>query len=183
MTSISALFDSAQFLSFFVLLALGFLYLILTFVISNVGDLFGGDAAHLGADGHETISVFSPTVLAIFLVGFGAIGSIATYYRVPIVGSSVYALGAGAIMGGLGYLGTKALYGQQSNSEISPIAALNRVATVSVDIPKQGLGEVNVSVNGQYMTYMANATTDPLRRGQTVKVVSVNGSILTVQAI
>lgn len=185
-TSISSLFESAQFLSFFVLLVIGFAYLMFSFVASEVGDFFGGgDGPDISPEGHDTISIFSPTVYAIFLVGFGAIGSIATHYGLGVMGSSAYAVAAGAAMGGLAYMATKALHKQQSNSEISPVSAINQIATVAVDIPPQGLGEVNVSVNGQYMTYSARGfsrtATDTLRRGQGVRVVGTQGSVLLVQ--
>lgn len=182
--NISTLFESAQFVSFFCLLAIGFVYLIGTFAISEIGDLFGGDAPDASAESHDTISVFSPTVVAIFLVGFGGVGSIATYYGISVVLSSLMSLVSGAALGGLAYLGINALSRQQSDSSVEPLGAVGKIATVTLDIPSQGLGEVGLTVNGQYMTYTAkHHGVSPIRRGQSVKVTMVNGSLLHVQAI
>ncbi len=177
-----------QFLTFLTILSAGFTYIVLGWLFSHIL----GDHADAHSDGdtgdvdhnHETVSIFSPKVVAIFMVGFGAGGSIATSYAIGALGATLTGLGVGALFGtaGLGFM--RALYAQQATSCIPMSAAVGQPATVSSDIPVGGTGEVSLSVNGQYMTYFARSVADTaisLRRGSTVTVVALQGTTLIVK--
>lgn len=63
-------------------------------------DIVHGDAVHGGDNGHM-VSIFSPRVIAIFMMGFGATGALARYSECSYVTSCLYALCVGFVMGGI----------------------------------------------------------------------------------
>ncbi len=182
----STLLESGQFLSFLTILGVGFVYVVLGWLLSHVlGDHADAHATdgHDGDYNHETVSLFSPKVVAIFMVGFGAGGCIATNGGLSVMLATLSGLGVGALFGGAGLLFMRALYGQQASSEIPTSAAVGQSATVTSEIPPGGSGEVTLSVNGQHMTYTARLkrdATEPVRRGYTVMVVAAQGSTVIV---
>lgn len=176
--ALSFLAAGSQFGTFTFLLALGFLYLVGAFLFDGV--FGGGDADSPDHDG-DIISVFSPKVVAIFLVGFGAAGALATHFGLSVVPAIAWAFGGGGALGALGYLGTRALYRQQCSSDVNPADAVGRYATVTTAIPANGVGEVSVSVAGQHMTYTARSSDSaPVARTRQVKVAAVTGNDLIV---
>ncbi len=182
----SLLLESGQFLSFLTVLGVGFIYIVFGWLLSHMlGDHADAHSAdgHDGDHSHETVSIFSPKVLAIFMVGFGAGGSVATSYGVGPVLSALTGLGIGGLFGAAGLLFMRFLYGQQASSSIPMAAAIGQVATVTSDIPVGGTGEVSLAVNGQYMTYSARSAasvTQLIPRGSTVVVNAIQGTTLIV---
>ncbi len=173
-----------QFLTFLTILGAGFIYIVLGWLFSHVlGD--HADAHSDGHDGdhnHETVSIFSPKVVAIFMVGFGAGGSIATSYAIGALGATLYGLGVGGLFGTIGLGFMRMLYAQQATSCVPMSAAIGQPAVVTSDIPMVGAGEVSLAVNGQYMTYSARSSSDDaVKRGSTVTIVGVQGTTLLVK--
>ena len=180
----TALFSdlSNQFLSFLTILGIGFTYIVGT---SLLGAIFGLDDDADSHDGdtshdHETVSVFSPKVIAIFMVGFGAAGSLATYYGIDVILSSLIGLGGGAALGGLALFGLRLLHGQQASSEIRTSDTVGLPATVLVEIPTVGSGQVAVTVKGQYRVYNATSRGVSFPLNSTVRVQAAEGSNLIV---
>jgi len=181
----NTLFSSGQFLAFLTILGVGLAYILVTGLL---GHIFGGDNDTDGDvsgdndSSHDTISVFSPKVIALFMVGFGAGGSVATYYDLGVIASTLIGLGSGFALGGIALLGLRLLYGQQASSEISIGDAVGLTGIVTIDIPAVGTGEVGVTVRGQYMTYFAASRGISIPRNTSVKIESVAGSYLIVQS-
>jgi len=147
--------------------------------------MFGHDADHdhdLGGDNEPTVSVFSPKVIATLLMGFGAAGSVAEYYRPDHVRSSLIGLLCGIVLAAITYLMLGFLYKQQSSSLVNTNSAVGCTGTVTVSIAEAGLGEVGVQVEGLYCSYVARSKDGrPIPKGQTVRIVQCLGSQLLVE--
>ena len=148
----------------------------------------GGDAGHdAGHDGDSggdepTISIFSTKVLATLLMGFGAAGAIARYYKADLVLASLIGLGFGVFLGGLMYGILRIFYRQQASSLVPTSSAVGCSGTVTVSIGANSLGEVSLDLQGQYATYLARSTDgSPIPKGLSVRVVKTVGSQLVVE--
>jgi len=129
-----------------------------------------------------TLSFFSLRVLATFLMGFGAAGAIARYYHTSYLVSSLIGIGAGIVLSALMYLVILVFIKQQASSVISTESLVGRVGNVTVPIEKAELGEVGVSVGGEYKVYSAHSRDQSsIQKGCRVKIVRVIGTTLVVE--
>jgi hypothetical protein len=132
---------------FLAIAAVGFLFLIVSFVF---GELFGhADVGAHGGDVHgdaQGMSVLNPRILSVFITAFGGFGAIAVHlgYRIEI--SSLVGLVGGLIFGGIIYLFASFLYGQQASSGVGVGELIGRTAQISVAIPAGGLGQVRCAL-------------------------------------
>jgi len=165
---------------------------IAAFIIVAGGFLFGhdhdfdhgfdGDASHeAGVDSHGVIGIFSMRVIATFIMGFGAAGAVALYYGAGYPIASVIGVAAGMVLAALMY-GIMLLFIEQQASSVTPTdSLLGCTGTVTVPIDKDCMGEIGVSLGGEYHTFTARAQNcGPLGKGSAVRIVAVSGSILTV---
>jgi len=147
---------------------------------------FGGDFDHdlshdVGPDTHGIVGIFSTKVIFTFIMGFGAAGAIASYYDVAYPVASLVGVVAGIILATIMYGIILLFTEQQSNSIVGPESLLGCAGTVTVPIDKDGIGEIGVSVGGEYHTYAARAQgAAPLPKGHSVRIVNATGSVLTV---
>lgn len=165
---------------------------IAAFMIVAGGFLFGHDhdfdhgvdhdvSHEAGVDTHGIIGIFSLRVVFTFVMGFGAAGAIALYYGAGYPVASLVGVAAGMVLAALMY-GIMLLFIEQQASSVTPTdSLLGCTGTVIVPIDKDSMGEVGVSVGGEYHTFTARAhDCGPLGKGSAVRVVAVAGSILTV---
>jgi membrane protein implicated in regulation of membrane protease activity len=76
--------------------------------------------------------------------------------------------------------GIMLLFIEQQASSVTPTESLvGCTGTVTVPIDKDGMGEIGVSLGGEYHTFTARAH-GALGKGSAVRIVGVSGSILTV---
>ena len=145
-----SLLGISAFAIFLGIAALGFLFLLVSFVF---GEAFG----HGGIGGHDGlphdvqgdahgVSIFSTRILSVFITAFGGFGAIGIHlgYRIEI--STILGLIGGAIFGGIIYLFASFLYGQQASSDIRVSELIGRTAQVTVAIPENGLGQIRCSL-------------------------------------
>jgi membrane protein implicated in regulation of membrane protease activity len=142
-----------------------------------------GDMGHDADSGAEpTISIFSTKVLGTLFMGFGAAGAIGRLYGLSQLGASLAGLVCGAVLGGAMYVVLEVFYSQQSTSLISTNSAVGCRGTVTVSIGDNQMGEVGLSVEGQYVTHSASAMDGKsIPKGYTVRVVKSMGSHLIVE--
>ena len=141
-----------------------------------------GDASHeAGVDSHGVIGIFSMRVIATFVMGFGAAGAICLHYGMGYPLASVLGVAAGMVLAALMY-GMMLLFIEQQASSVTPTDSLvGAAATVTVPIDKDSMGEVGVSVGGEYHTFSARAHDGAaLGKGSAVRIVAASGSIVTV---
>jgi membrane protein implicated in regulation of membrane protease activity len=141
------------------------------------------DLGHdMGADAEPTISFFSVKTMATLLMGFGSAGAIAMQYGANHLVASLVGLGCGLVLAALMYLVLSLFYQQQASSLIATSDAMGCSGTVTASIVENGLGEVSLSVDGQYTTYSASSRDGlEISKGQTVRVVRTMGSQLVVE--
>jgi membrane-bound ClpP family serine protease len=160
------------------------------FIVVAGSFLFGHDAEHdvdhgdLGhdADGEATISIFSTKVIGTLLMGFGAAGAIGKHYGMSPEGASLVGLLCGLALSGAMYLILGVFYRQQASSLVATSSAVGLSGTVTVSIGPGALGEVGITVDGLYNTYLASSHDgSTIPKGQTVRVIKTVGSQLVVQ--
>lgn len=184
---IQQLRDSTQLMVFTVCIGAGIAYLVVSWLLGQFGADHADGDGHVDIDhadaGHGTVSIFSPKIIALFCVGLGAGGALATVYGFGMTTSSLIGVASGGSLGGLMLAMLRALHGQQSTSSLELGSAIGRVGNVTVEVPPGGTGEIGLSVSGQYTTFFARANASDLSipRGRTVKVVSVSGSTLIIE--
>ena len=143
-----------------------------------------GDVGHDvdAGDSEPTISVFSMKVMATMLMGFGAAGAIATNYGADYVVASLIGLLSGCVLAGLMYLVLLLFFKQQASSLIPTEAAVGCRGAVTVSIGDGTPGEIGLSVEGQYRTFLATSQDGKaIPKGQTVRVVKMLGGQLVVE--
>ncbi len=166
------------------------------FILLVGGSLFGhdhdagGHDGHLGAghdaggDGEPTVSIFSLKVIGTFIMAFGAGGAIAVQYGADPLAASAVGLAAGILIGLCMYWVMRLIYGQQSTSIVETESAVGCVGTVTVSIAGDGLGEVDLDLQGQHRNFLArSAAPAAIARGRQVKVLRTVGSQLIVQEV
>ena len=189
METLKILLQSTQGMVFAIIALVSFVFIVL-------GSLFGGhdhdgDAGHDheagdhddGAHGFSTVSFFSPKVLSIFFLAFGAGGSIATAYGRGPAASSGIGLACGVVVGFVALHAMRLLYNQQANSLITNQDLEGKVGQVVTRIPHDGIGEVTFVVSGQSMTRLARSNGVEVVNGKRVKILSVSGDALLVEPV
>ncbi len=140
------------------------------------------DLDHDSDSGDHTISIFSVKVVATMTMGFGAAGAIAYRYNAGYLLSSLIGVGFGVFLAAAVYFALSLIVKQQADSLIPTSALEGCCGTVTVEIEAGGLGEVSVSSNGQYSTFVAKGRGGTqVAKGKTVKVVQTIGSQLIVE--
>lgn len=122
----------------------------------------GHEADHgSGEQGQESAPSFlSPRIFFAFLTGFGVAGAIATVYGAPAAWATGIGFIPGMVMAVIAWFTGWYLFNQQVNSSLRPGQVVGASGTVVTAIPVKGLGEVNVSVNGQIVSYTALLSED-----------------------
>jgi membrane protein implicated in regulation of membrane protease activity len=143
---------------------------------------FGHDFSHdAGPDFHGIIGIFSTRVIFTFIMGFGAAGAIASYYGTGYPIASLVGVVAGIVLATLMYGIILLFTEQQANSIVAAESLLGCAGTVTVPIDKDAIGEIGVSVGGEYRTYAARTQSAvTLPKGHSVRIVDATGSVLTV---
>ncbi len=140
------------------------------------------DFSHDGAEADPTISFFSPRVIGTLTMGFGAAGAIARYYGANNLVASLWGLGTGGILAAVMYQMMNLIYKQQASSLVATETTLGKIGLVTTAIDAGSVGEVSLTVEGQYKTYLAKSTRGTaINKGSTVKIVAVVGSQLVVE--
>jgi hypothetical protein len=130
---------------FIAVCAMGFLFLLFSFLFGEFFEEFSADhgADHDLGDGP---GVFSLRTLSIFITGLGGLGAIASLRGAGAAVSASVGLAGGVALAGAVYGFARYLYRQQSSSHVTAEELINRRAEVTVAIPAGGLGQVRCLV-------------------------------------
>jgi membrane protein implicated in regulation of membrane protease activity len=135
------------------LLALGIVYALFSAVFGWFADHdFGG--VHVDASGHLDAGQPHPisgTILATFITGFGAGGTVAHYHLGwTLFSGLLIATLSGVVLAGTAFLALEFLFSRtQAGGEFSTGEAVGRIAEVITPIAADGIGEVAYSMKGQ----------------------------------
>jgi hypothetical protein len=182
-----ALFEMSSFTVFLGIGSIGFLFLLLSFAVGEISDLFGGldvdhdhDVAHDGDHGAGP-SPFSTRVLAMFVTAFGAAGALATHYGLSPVPASGVGLVSGMVFGSVVYAFARLLHGQQASSQVKAAEFIGAPARVIVAIPAQGLGQVRCRIGEELVDRIARtADGSAAPANSMVRIDDVVGEIVIV---
>jgi membrane protein implicated in regulation of membrane protease activity len=198
-------------LVFWTFLAIGVaasLFVIITLMLGELGDLFGADHdfdhgsdlshdvahdhdfhAELGA-GAESMAgltaphLFSFRIIITFVAGFGLIGAVSTWAGASVIMSSVYGLIAGMIMAGLMYAFVHYLATQQASVNVSDSDLIGKEAQVVVKIPADSVGQVQFNTTSGTMTKIAMSTDHTeIPEGSVVKIERITGQTAFVKKL
>jgi len=162
------------------------------FIIVAGSFIFAHDADHdLGHDidhdadsGDGTISIFSVKVMGTMLMGFGAAGAIARHYGLGYLAASVTGVAFGCVLAAIMFALLELIARQQASSVSSARDVVNSTGHITVSIGADGMGEVGVSVGGQYLNYPARSRTGkPIAKGKRVKIIEATGDCLSVEEV
>lgn len=181
---------------FLTICIVGFIVLLVSFVLGEIAE-HGGEVIHdLAADqpiidhGGEVDhagggpSILSVRILAGFVTGFGGAGAISSYGGLPYGWSSLMGIGVGFVMVAIIYAIASFLYRQQASSGINVNELVDKMATVTISIPKDGAGEVTLTVKGATISQVARAENNAaIPYGQTILIKKVVGNQVIVGLI
>jgi len=128
-------------------------------------------------------------LILLFLVGFGTMGFVASYFNWNFLGTKVdhlfVAVAGGAASYWLLYQLLKLLYKQQATSQIVGHSIVGRSALVVIAFGKGGVGEINAEdpKTGQtiYMRAQSIDTEAEFKKGDRVKVKAVINGLAQVE--
>lgn len=159
--------------------ALGFVFLLVSFVVGDLFDSFGFETGlDGGADGH---ALLDSRVISVFVTSFGGFGTIGIQLGLSILTSSLLGLAGGIVLGGLVSLFARFLYRQQASSSVGTAQLVGRTAQVIVSIAPGSLGQVSCRVGEERVEKLARARDNrEIKAGATVRVEEVAGDSLIV---
>lgn len=162
--------------------AVGFLFVLVSFLFGELFDMFGHDG-DFGQDGdHGGPGFFSTRVISVFVTAFGGIGAIATQYGLSPMAASGAGSASGAVLGGVVYAFARFLYSQQSATEVRTQDLVGQTARVIVAIPAGGLGQVRCRLGEQLVDKIARANDgNPVPENSVVKIEEVLGETVSVR--
>lgn len=159
---------------------LGFLFLLISFIVGDIFDALGFD---FGADldsGHD-FGVFDSRVICMFLTAFGGFGVIGVSLGYGAVGSSIFGLLGGVIFGAIAFYFGKFLYSQQSTSSVAMEDLIGRTAQVVVNIKPNQLGQISCRIGEEKVEKLARSIgEEEIKAGQTVRIDSIGSDSVTV---
>ncbi len=135
------------------LLAIGFTYAVIAAFFGWLGDHdFGG--VHVDASGHLDAGQPHPvsgTIIATFITGFGAGGTIAHHHLAwSLLPGLLAASASGVVLAGAAFGVLEFLFSRtQAGSEFTVTDAVGRVAEVITPIAEGGTGEIAYTAKGQ----------------------------------
>lgn len=173
----------SDFAIFLAIAAVGFLFLMVSFVF---GEIFGhADVGAHGGDVHgdaQGVGFLNSRVLSVFVTAFGGFGAIGAHlgYRIEI--STAIGLVGGMIFGGIIYLFARFLYGQQASSGVGVGELVGRTAQISVAIPAGGLGQVRCALGENVVEKLARTVDGgAIPANTSVKIESIVGETVLVR--
>ena len=170
-------------LLYFTLFVIGVLFTVVTSLFGG-GDL-GGDAHVDAGSTHIDVPIFSPTILAVFVTGFGGIGAILRMTTdLHVLVEVALASTGGLLFAGAGLFILGVITRQtQGGSEYATGELVGGRAEVITPIPAGGgLGEVSYVKKGSRSNAPARSRDGrAVPRNSDVRIVSVSGTTLVVE--
>jgi len=146
---------------FLVIGLLGLGLLVLSVLVEGLFDLFGSDG------------ILSAPAMATFLTSFGFGGAIGSYAGANALASIFIGLGSGVSFGALAGFIIKSVSRMPTDPTPTTADFVGKKATVVTAIPKDGFGEVSITLSGQPVKLSARSKAQEISTGTTVTVTTV----------
>jgi membrane protein implicated in regulation of membrane protease activity len=180
MNTLHAILESTPTVVFLTIALCAFVFLCGTYLLGHDHT----EVSHGVDHGHDSPGFFSPRVISIFCLAFGAGGAAASILGWSVLWATYVAFAAGLLLGLTAYSLLNLLYKQQANSLVTNAKLVGCLGQVVTRIPPNGCGEVTFIAAGQSMTQLASSAHHvELSVGKRVKILTVSGSALLVEAI
>lgn len=159
------------------------------FVILILSLIFGSDAeVETGADadhGGHGPSIFSFKMIALLMVGFGAVSfGVSASTDATMFVASMAGVGGAIVVGALGYLIIRGFYASQETSTVTESDIIGCTANLIDSIAENRTGQIACVVRGREITYLARSKDGrAINRGAPVRVVSKTGNVVTVEPL
>jgi membrane-bound ClpP family serine protease len=175
-------------LVFAVIFGIGFAVLILSLIFGGDGDVdYDAHLDGVGSVDGDTHgpNIFSVKMIALLLVGFGAVGfGVRATTEQSMFQSSLWGVGGAIAVGIIGYAILRMFYASQTSSTISDDDVVGQGANVIDAIIDRGNGQVTCVVRGREMSFIARAASgETIERGTPVRIISKSGNVVTVKPI
>ena len=168
------------------LLGIGFIYAVLILVGHGLGDMdlpgVDIDAGDIPSFDHGEIGLpsISPMSIASFVTAFGAFGIISSQlFGVSDVGSLLYALGGGLVIGVIAQLLFIYVFSPQTSSLRTQHDVVGLTAEVIIPIPAEGVGQIAVISRATYSARTRSGQS--FKQGDVVRVAELAGSVAFVE--
>ncbi len=159
----------------------GFVFLLISLVLGDIFEMFGGDV-DIGGDSGVDFGFLDSRVIAVFITAFGGFGAIGVQMGYGAVGSSMIGLLGGVIFGGVVSLFGRFLIGQQASSSVTDSDLIGRTAQVAVGIKEGSVGQISIRIGDDRIEKLARSISgEEIKAGTLVKVTSVAGDSVIVE--
>lgn len=180
---------------FLTLGGIGFLFLMLSFII---GDIFDALDLDLGADldfdadvdadfdggGGSGFGILDSRVISMFLVAFGFIGAVALQLGVGGVLGTLIGIGSGLILGGLVFAFGYYLVSNEGPPPVTNRELVGHAAKVIVAIKPDSIGQISFNVRQQRIDKLARTRDGKeIKAGETVFIEEVAGNEFIVSSM
>ncbi len=166
---------------FLVLAAIGFLFLLISFLFGEILGFLEFEHEFEHEFGDEGPSFFSLRVIAVFVTAFGGIGAIGIYRGYSTLISSMFGLASGVVTGAVVYFFARLLYSQQASSMVDASDLIGVTAQVIVRIPSEGFGQVRCVVGESMIDKLARSRGGvEIPNNSTVRIEEIAGESVIV---
>ena len=168
--------------SLFVIIGgVGFVFLVVTLVVGDIFEMFGG-SPDIGADAGVDFGFLDSRVIAVFVTAFGGFGAIGAQMGFGAVASSLLGLLGGIIFAVVVSLFGRFLVGQQASSTFTDDALIGKTAQVTVTIKPGEMGQISTRIGDERVDKIARSKDgEEIKAGTTVTVAGVAGDSVLVE--
>lgn len=176
------LFTNLSLLYLFVIIGgIGFAFLLVTLIVGDVFEMFGG-TPDIGVDSGVDFGFLDSRVLAVFITAFGGFGAIGAQLGYGPLASSLFGLLGGVIfavvVSGFG----RFLVGQQASSTFTDEALIGKTAQVTVTIKPGEMGQISTRIGDERVDKIARSREgEEIKAGSTVTVAAIAGDSVLVE--
>lgn len=169
-------------LTLFVIIGgVGFVFLLVSLVLGDIFEMFGGDV-DIGGDSGVDFGFLDSRVIAVFITAFGGFGAIGVQMGYGAATSSLVGLSGGLIVGGIVSAFGRFLIGQQASSSVTDNDLIGRTAQVAVGIKEGSVGQISIRIGDDRIEKIARSMGgEEIKAGSLVKVAAIAGDSVIVE--
>jgi membrane protein implicated in regulation of membrane protease activity len=175
-------FANLNLLALFVIIGgLGFVFLLISLVVGDIFEMFGG-GPEIGVDSGIDFGFLDSRVLAVFITAFGGFGAIGAQLGFGALVSSLIGLLGGVVFGGIVSLFGRFLIGQQASSSVTDNDLIGRTVQVTVAIRSGEIGQITARIGDERIERIARSSSgEEIKAGTIVTVAAIAGDSVIVE--
>ena len=169
-------------LTLFVIIGgLGFVFLLISLVVGDLFEFFGG-TPDLGIGSGVDFGFLDSRVLAVFITAFGGFGAIGAQMGFGPLVSSFFGLMGGVLFAAVVSVFGRFLVGQQASSTFTDDALIGKSAQVTVTIRPGEMGQISTRIGDERVDKIARSRDgEEIKAGTTVTVAGIAGDSVLVE--